>query len=104
VATIAVNDADNIQFVNVTAGQEKEKPTLIIQAGDWDSGGSTEPGIVFDVFGSQAPILTANDARKLAKWLVRAADSLDGFKTNDKKRKPKNHHYETDEDEYDKYS
>lgn len=101
-ATIAVNEADNIQFVNVSANA-KESPTLIIQAGDWENGGTMEPGVVFDVFGAQAPILTTNDARKLAKWLNRAADSLDGVKNNDKKRKTRNH-YETDENEFDQYS
>lgn len=102
-ATIAVNDQTNIQFVNLVNGQAKDAPTLIIQAGDWENGNALEAGVVFDVFGEQAPILTASDARKLAKWLARAADILDGPKNTDKKRKPKSH-YESDDDEFAQYS
>jgi hypothetical protein len=103
VATIVVNERDTIQFVNVVGDDKKNAPTLLIQSGDWENDGSLEPGIVFDVVGEEAPILTANDARKLAKWLNRAADALDGTKNNDKKRKTRGH-YETDDDDFDRYS
>lgn len=101
-ATIAVNTPDNIQFVNVESGQTKDAPTLSVQSGDWQIGPHVEPGVIFDVRGEEAPMLTANDARKLAKWLARAADQLDGVKNSDKKRKTR-HHYETDEDDFDRY-
>jgi len=103
VATLAVNDPENIQFVNLVDGQTKDAPTLVVQAGDWENGKSIEVGVVFDVFGARAPILTPNDARKLAKWLTRAADALEGAKGADKKRKHKTH-YETDDDEFEQYS
>lgn len=102
-ATIAVNTPDAIQFVNVSLGGVAGGPTLIIQSGEWQNGQAVEPGIVFDVAGEEAPILTANDARKLSKWLLRAADSLDGVKNSDKKRKSRSNYDDDDEDEFDKY-
>lgn len=99
-ATIVVNTPDNIQFVNATDRKTKESPTLVVQAGDWEIGDHVEAGIVFDLFGDQPPLLTTIDARKLAKWLQRAADNLDGVKHSDKKHKHR-HHYEEDDDEND---
>jgi hypothetical protein len=98
VATIAINTPDNIQFMNLDAGKKEDTPTLIISAGDWEIEQHVEPGIVFDITGAQAPMLTSADARKLAKWLTRAADNLDGTKKPDKK-KNKSHRYEEDEDD-----
>lgn len=86
-ATVVVNKPDHIEFSNVnTAKAPADSPTVSFQAGDWDAENYTEAGIVVDVFGSQLPLLSPADARKLAKWLVRAADDLEGVKS-DKKRK-----------------
>lgn len=103
-ATIAINTPDNIQFMNLNAGRKEDTPTLIISAGDWEIEQRVEPGIVFDITGDQAPLLTSADARKLAKWLARAADNLDGVKKTDKK-KNKVHRYDEDEedDEFGRY-
>lgn len=97
-ATLIENTPSSIQFVN--ADGTKERPTLSVQAGDWEVNDHTESGIVFDTYGEQAPILTPADARKLAKWLNRAADLLDGVKhhNNDKKNKTR-HHYEADDED-----
>jgi hypothetical protein len=102
VANISVNSADTIQFVNVETGPTKDHPTLTVQAGDWDSGTTAMSGIVVDVTGTQAPLLTPIDARKLSKWLARAADMLDGVKNSEKKKKPRAH-YEEDDDEFQQY-
>ena len=99
-ATIVENRPDSIQFVNSSATGNKDAPTLAIQAGDWDVGDHVESGIVFDAYGDQPPILTSADARKLAKWLNRAADSLDGVKHSDKKNKHRHHYEQDDIDEY----
>ena len=96
-ATLVENNPTAMQFVNAEHGT-KDAPTLTVQAGDWDAGDHVESGIVFDTFGSQAPMLTAIDARKLAKWLTRAADTVEGVKHSDKKHKPRHHHYEEDDD------
>ena len=97
-ATIAINTPDNIQFMNLDAGKNDDTPTLIVSAGDWEIEQRVEPGIVFDITGAQAPMLTSTDARKLSKWLSRAADNLDGVKKTDKK-KNKAHHYDADDDD-----
>lgn len=97
-ATVVVNKPDHIEFKNVnTAKSPDESPTVSLQSGDWDAGNHTEAGIVIDVYGPQLPLLSPADARKLAKWLVRAADDLEGVKS-DKKRKHRPR--EEEEDSY----
>lgn len=100
-ATLVENTPISIRFVNAENGT-KDAPTLSIQAGDWDAGDHVESGIVFDTFGDQAPMLTALDARKLAKWLQRAADIVEGVKHSDKKHKTR-HHYEEEDDDINDY-
>jgi hypothetical protein len=98
VATVVANTPDLIEFKNILAGADpKESPTVIVQAGNWDAGGHSESGVIIDVYGTQAPLLTPADARKLAKWLNKAADELEGSKTN-KKPGHKQRHYEEDDD------
>lgn len=102
-ATISVNTANNIEFVNIVGGENaQEAPTLTIQVGDWKNGQAVESGVVFDVTGDQAPLLTANDVRKLSKWLARAAESLDGVKEQRKKSRARNNR-DHEEDEFDNY-
>lgn len=86
-ATVVVNKPDHLEFTNIkSAASPDDSPTIVFQVGDWDAAGHTESGIIVDVFGEQLPLLAPADARKLAKWLNRAADELDGGKT-DKKQK-----------------
>lgn len=95
-ATVVINQPDHIEFRNVNAAKSPaESPTVSLQAGDWDAENYTETGIVIDVYGPQLPLLSPADARKLAKWLNRAADDLEGHKP-DKKRK--NRYHSDDED------
>lgn len=99
-ATIVVNKPDHIEFKNVTTSEAVDNaPTVLAQAGNWEvAAGRGEAGVMFDVYGTAAPILTPADARKLAKWLNRAADELEG--TRKKSNKNKQHwHYEDDADE-----
>jgi hypothetical protein len=99
VATVVANTPDLIEFKNILAGADpKESPTVVVQAGSWDAGGHSESGVVVDVYGSQAPLLTPADARKLAKWLNKAADELEGPKAN-KKPGHKQRHYEDEDDD-----
>jgi hypothetical protein len=93
VATVTKNTADCVEFQNFAPS---DAPTLLVSAGDWQTNsGGHETGLVFDVFGAQAPILSPDDARKLARWLERAAAFLDGKKP-EKKHKQK---YRSDDDE-----
>jgi hypothetical protein len=101
VASIVENTPTSIQFANIeNAG--KSAAALVVQAGDWDAGDHVESGIVFDVVGEQLPLLAPADARKLAKWLARAADIVDGVKHSDKKNKDRRH-YEQDDEDIDSY-
>ena len=86
-ATVVVNKPDHIEFRNVNVAKpQDDSPTVSFHAGEWSADNYTEAGIVVDVFGAQLPLLSPADARKLAKWLNRAADDIDGVKS-DKKRK-----------------
>lgn len=107
-ATIAVNNDGMIQFVNFIAdasgrGNQIDAPTLVVQSGEWQNDSATEAGVVFDVAGDQAPILDSKDARKLAKWLQRAADILDGTKNSTRKNKARNY-YEDEDDDFAQYT
>ena len=99
-ATVVINQPDHIEFRNVIAATSSdESPSVSLQAGEWDAGNFTDAGVVIDVFGAQLPLLSPADCRKLAKWLVRAADDLEGVKS-DKKRKHRPRPEEDDEDQY----
>lgn len=100
-ATVAVNTSNHIEFRNITSSvPTADQPTLVVQAGNWSASSHTEAGVIFDVYGDQAPILTPADARKLAKWLARAADDLEDKKP-EKKGKQKYRH--EDDDNYDEW-
>lgn len=89
-ATLTVNNSNMIEFVNILASGEN--PTLTAQC-EQDG----QQVIAVDVFGDLAPVLTSSDARKLAKWLNRAADSLDGVKNSGKKNRSRRYYDEADD-------
>lgn len=95
-ANISINSLDTIQFVNGTGKITDDTPTAIFQTGQWATGDSSEAGILIDVGGSDAPVISPANARKLAKWLTRAADDLDGDNKTAKKR-PKQYYDEDDD-------
>jgi hypothetical protein len=97
VANITVNSANTIQFVNGPGKETAETPTAIFQVGDWDAGSYVESGIMVDVGGAEAPLLSAANARKLAKWLTRAADLLE--QTGNSSSQKKRNKYLRDEDD-----
>jgi hypothetical protein len=99
-ATVVENHPDSIIFVNGGRGDKENSPTLSVQAGDWEVEDHVESGVVFDAYGPQPPLLTPADARKLAKWLQRAADSLEGVKHSDKKKSRHNYYEQDDVDDY----
>lgn len=100
-ATISLNTADAIEFKNILPARptKDDTPTVLAQVGEWEIGTAVETGILIDAYGPEdrPPILTANDARKLAKWLNRAADRLDEAQAQPKKKKRQ--HYRDDEDD-----
>ena len=97
-ATVVTNKPDYLEFKNVVATESAENaPTVTFQLGDWAAENHIETGIAVDVYGAELPLLSAANARKLAKWLTRAADEIDGGKL-DKKRKPR---YDNEDDDQD---
>lgn len=100
-ATVLTNTAYEIAFANQNPKQKtEENPTVKVIAGDWETGDAVEPGIVIEVYGSQFPILTATDARKLSKWLSRAADLLEDVRPQKKKGQTRQHYEADDTDDY----
>lgn len=100
-ANLRINTPDEIEFQNFRPGVAADNlPYMSAQLGDWEIGASVEAGVVIDSGGSSSypPILSANDARKLAKWLNRAADVLDNSDNSAKKRNKKRSHYADDDD------
>ncbi len=99
-ATVVVNRPDLIEFKNLVPNvTAADTPTFTAQAGVWQANTGNTAGIVVDVSGNEAPLLTAADARKLAKWLTKAADELEGVRSEKKKNKP-HRHWENDDDDY----
>lgn len=99
-AITTINTADTLEFRTSLPGAPKDPPPYVsIQLGTWELATKTESGIIIDSGGdtNYSPVLSAADARKLAKWLSRAADEMEGIST--KKNSKKKHHYEEDDDE-----
>ncbi len=99
-ATLSLNTPDAIEFKNMRPDvPANDAPVVLVQVGEWAMGKTTEAGVIVDAYGTDAytPILTANDARKLAKWLNRAADILDNATSTPKKSKKRTHYEEDDE-------
>ena len=102
-ATVVVNKPHVIEFKNLDPNLPgKDIPTVTAQAGIWQTHDNTgdETGIVLDVSGNAAPLLTPTDARKLARWLTRAADDLEGTRTEKKQKKSRRHWGEEDDEAY----
>lgn len=98
-ANIVVNSLDMLQFVEGSTLPTGETPTVIFQSGEWELDSGVGAGIVVDVLGPQAPLLSAENARKLSKWLLKAADALDGTKDNFRKK----HRADYDDDSDDEF-
>lgn len=99
-AVTSINTPDTIEFRTSIPDAPKDPiPFVSIQLGTWELTSRTDTGIIIDSGGdtNYSPVLSASDARKLAKWLNRAADELEGISV--KKNNKKKHHYEEDDDE-----
>lgn len=103
-ANIRINTPDEIEFQNFRTDVAKDQlPYISAQLGEWEMGDKLEAGIVIDAAGTAiySPILSATDARKLAKWLNNAADTLEGLpNTTNKKHKKRTYYEEDDDTEY----
>lgn len=96
-------DSDFIFFANRAAQPEDANlPALVVEFGELsDADSQPLSGVIFSIEGDYSPVLSSRDARKLSKWLDRAADSLDGISASPKGKKKRRHKYdEEDEDDY----
>jgi hypothetical protein len=102
VSDIKISTGDMFELVNPILAQEgDEAPTLLLEAGVWKTNdGSNKSGISVSTFGELAPLIEPQDARRLAKWLLSAADELSGEKRLKNRKGPKRTHYEDDDDNY----
>lgn len=96
-ARITVNLPESIVFENSEFADNP--PTLSLQSGVWGDGPAVESGVTFDVSGTELPLLTAHDLRKLIKWLTNVADELDG-KRAEKKHKGRSHYRDDEDDDF----
>jgi hypothetical protein len=85
-------------LANHMALQPGEKhSTVLAEVGTWKTETGNKSGVLVDVVGDLAALLSATDARKLGRWLMRAAEELDGKPAQDRKNRPRRR-YEDDED------
>lgn len=101
-ATITLNTDSEIEFKTICPNVKPDNlPFLLVQLGDWDINGAAATGIIVDCSGpdEQPVVLTGDNARKLSKWLARAADKLDAASSKQQKKK-RTHYEQDDEDDY----
>lgn len=97
---IAHNEPDIFEVRNdvpVAAGEDP--PTLLAEVGTWKTPQGNVSGVSVTTYGEVAPLLSPNEARKFSKWLLKAAEELEG--TGNQKARPgsKPSHYELDDEE-----
>ncbi len=98
---IKINTGDTFELVNpiqVKAGEER--PTLLMEVGIWATpDGTNKSGVSISTFGELSPLVEPQDVRRMAKWLMAAADELCGEKNAKNRKGSKRTHYEEDDDE-----
>lgn len=95
---VKINTADLLEIVNEFPGGKKEDvPTLLLEFGTWETDNGKQTGVSVESFGALVPILGPADARRLSKWLLQAAERMDGEKAVMRKGQKKRRHDEEDE-------
>lgn len=96
--TVKLNTPDLFEVVNeYPSEQSDDTPTLLIEFGTWKTENGNQTGISFEVFGARAPILGPSEARRLSKWLLHAAERMDGSRADMRRGQKKRRHDEDDE-------
>ena len=96
---IVTNEDDLFELRNdVPLEDGEDQPTVLVEAGTWKTHNGNTTGIAITTYGDVAALVSPNEARKLAKWLTRTADRLDGESRNKARPGSKPSHYELDED------
>jgi hypothetical protein len=97
---IVTNEIDIFELRNdVPTAKLEDLPTLFAETGIWSTKTGDVAGISMTTYGDVSTLVSPTEARKLAKWLTRAADALEG--ANSRKSRPgsKPSHYEPDDDD-----
>lgn len=96
---IKTSTGDLFELVNpIQVREGEDPPTLLMEMGIWKTpDGTNKSGISVSTFGELSPLVEPQDARRLAKWLLAAADELCGEK---KPKRPKRPRYEDDDENY----
>lgn len=97
---IRINAADLFELRNNWQPDKngEEKPTLSLEAGIWTTDVGDKSGVLISTFGALSPLIEPRDAVRLAKWLMAAAETLSGEKTQEKRSGQKKRRYD-EEDE-----
>jgi hypothetical protein len=96
---IVTNESDIFELKNeIVPGEGNDAPTLLLEAGKWKTERGNISGISVSVFGDVSPLISPTEARKLAKWLQRAADELEGAENHKPRAGTKPSHYEQDDE------
>ncbi len=99
-SSIINQTADSFELKNVQTDQKQTNPpTLLAEVGIWRSTEGNQSGVSVALYGDIAPLLSASDTRKFAKWLLRAADELEGAMNRSAERKGQKKRREFEEDE-----
>lgn len=90
-----------LELINpVTVQNEEDRPMLLLEVGLWKTQDGNKSGISVSTFGELAPIIEPQDARRLAKWLLAAADELSGEKKQKDRKGPRRAHWDDEDDAY----
>lgn len=99
-SSIINQTADLFELQNINAAQkEADPPTLLAEMGTWRAQDGNQSGVSITVYGDMTPLLSVSDTRKFAKWLLRAADELEGATSRSSERKGQKKRREFEEDE-----
>lgn len=101
VSDIRLYTDDTLELQNPVAEQKgEEPPTLLFEVGVWNMPTGQKSGIAVSAFGELAPLIEPQDARRLAKWLLAAADTLSGEKKQKGRKGPRRAHWDDEDDAY----
>jgi hypothetical protein len=98
-SSIINQTADLFELKSVEKAQDgAETSTLLAEAGAWNSPSGKQSGVSVTVYGDLSPLLSTGEARKFAKWLLRAADELEGEARHADRRGQKKRRFDEDEE------
>lgn len=76
---------------------DEKHATVLVEVGTWKTETGNTSGVLVDIIGDMDALLSATDARKLGRWLLRAAEELDGKPAQERKGRAQRR-YEADDD------